>query len=77
MIRLTTLDKREIHLNPELIEQIERVPETVITLTTGKKILVRESPEEITELIISYRRRLGRPGANEGKTGELEEGQDG
>ncbi|OIQ60553.1 flagellar FlbD family protein [Neomoorella thermoacetica] len=52
MIKVTTLDKREIILNAELIERIESVPETVITLTSGKKILVTQTAEEIMERVI-------------------------
>ncbi|WP_227767235.1 flagellar FlbD family protein [Zhaonella formicivorans] len=58
MIKLTTLDKREIYLNPELVEQLERVPETVITLTNGKKMLVCESVEEVVQRIMTYRQQI-------------------
>ncbi|BCV20817.1 flagellar FlbD family protein [Moorella sp. Hama-1] len=61
MIKVTTLDKREMVLNAELIERIESVPETVITLTSGKKILVTQTAEEIMELVIAYRRRVLQP----------------
>ena len=43
MIDVTKLDGKEITVNAELIEYIEEIPETVITLTTGKKIIVKES----------------------------------
>jgi len=61
MIKVTTLDKREMILNAELIERIESVPETVITLTSGKKILVTQTAEEIVERVIAYRRRVFQP----------------
>ncbi|MGI9859994.1 flagellar FlbD family protein [Moorella naiadis] len=61
MIKVTTLDKREMVLNAELIERIESVPETVITLTSGKKILVTQTAAEIVELVIAYRRRILQP----------------
>ncbi|APC07900.1 flagellar FlbD family protein [Neomoorella thermoacetica] len=61
MIKVTTLDKREIILNAELIERIESVPETVITLTSGKKILVTQTAEEIMERVIAYRRLILQP----------------
>ncbi|MDN5325492.1 MAG: flagellar protein FlbD [Moorella sp. (in: firmicutes)] len=61
MIKVTTLDKREIILNAELIERIESVPETVITLTSGKKILVTQTAEEIMERVIAYRRQILQP----------------
>lgn len=61
MIKVTTLDKREMILNAELIERIESVPETVITLTSGKKILVTQTAAEIVEQVIAYRRRILQP----------------
>ncbi|MGB9660804.1 MAG: flagellar FlbD family protein [Moorellaceae bacterium] len=61
MIKVTTLDKREILLNAELIERVEKVPETVITLSNGKKVLVAETPEEIVQRVIAYRRLIARP----------------
>lgn len=58
MIKLSTLDKREIFLNPELIEQLESVPETVVTLTNGKKLLVAEPAEAVVERVMQYRRQI-------------------
>lgn len=58
MIKVTTLDKREIALNAELIERIESVPETVITLTNGKKILVFDTLDEVIDKIITYKRKV-------------------
>lgn len=55
MIKVTTLDKRTIAVNCDLIERLEEVPETVITLENGKKFMVMESIDEIIELIIQYR----------------------
>jgi len=59
MIRVTTLSGKEIVINAELIEEVESMPETVITLTTGRKVLVRETLEEIMEKVIVYRKRIG------------------
>lgn len=55
MIKVTTLDKRDIVVNSDLIERLEHVPETVITLVNGKKFMVQESMDEIIELVIQYR----------------------
>ena len=57
MIKLISLNKREFYLNPELIERIERMPETVITLVNGKKILVKESPEEVAQKVMEYKKQ--------------------
>ncbi|MBC7324843.1 MAG: flagellar FlbD family protein [Moorella sp. (in: Bacteria)] len=61
VIKVTTLDRREIVLNAELIERIESVPETVITLTSGKKVLVTQPVEEIVNRVVAYRRLIHMP----------------
>ncbi|MEL7564670.1 MAG: flagellar FlbD family protein [Dehalobacterium sp.] len=58
MIKITTLDQRKIALNPDLIERVEMIPETVLTLTNGKKILVQETMPEIIEKFIAYKRQI-------------------
>lgn len=45
----------EFHLNPDLIVTVEANPDTVITLTTGTKVVVAESPERVVAEIRSYR----------------------
>ncbi len=47
MIKLTRLDDTEIVLNANLIEYIEATPDTVITMTTGRKYIVKESVDEV------------------------------
>ncbi len=51
-------DDQEFVLNCDLIETVEETPDTVITLTTGKKILVEERMDEIVRKVIDYRRIL-------------------
>ncbi|MCR5726896.1 MAG: flagellar FlbD family protein [Lachnospiraceae bacterium] len=58
MIDVTKLDGKEITINAELIEFVDEIPETVITLTTGKKIIVKESRQKIKNLVKSYKRDL-------------------
>ncbi len=58
MINLTKLSEAQITLNSDLIETIEEVPETVITLTNGKKILVKESRQEVVNLVKCYKKEL-------------------
>lgn len=56
MIRLTRLNGQEIVVNAELIESIEaQTLNTVISLTNGNKILVKETVKEIIDKIINYR----------------------
>jgi flagellar protein FlbD len=45
----------EFHLNPDLIVTVEANPDTVITLTTGTKIVVSEPPERVVDEIRGYR----------------------
>jgi flagellar protein FlbD len=58
MITLTGLDSKEFILNEDQVEKIEEVPESIITLTNGKKYIVKESNEEIIKLIIKYKRKI-------------------
>lgn len=58
MIRINRLNNTEFILNCELIEFIEETPDTVITLTTGKKFVVKETAEEIIKKIIEYKNKI-------------------
>jgi flagellar protein FlbD len=58
MIRVTRMNNHSILLNSDLIEQIETVPDTTIALTTGQRLFVRESADEILDRIIEFRRRI-------------------
>lgn len=58
MIDVTKLNEQKITINSDLIELIEEVPDTVITLTTGRKIFVKESRQTVKDLVKSYRREL-------------------
>ncbi|HAZ37479.1 MAG TPA: endoflagellar protein [Clostridiaceae bacterium] len=57
MIKLTGLNNKALYLNPDLFEKLEVTPDTVITLSNGKKYVVKESPDEVIELIIQFRRK--------------------
>jgi flagellar protein FlbD len=43
------------HLNPDLIFTVEANPDTVITLTTGVKIVVGETPQRVAAAVKAYR----------------------
>lgn len=58
MITLTRLNGERLTLNIDMIELMEETPDTIITLTTGKKILVCESVEQIKKDIILFRKRI-------------------
>ena len=58
MIELTQLNGTPFMLNCNLIEMVENIPETKISLTTGKYFLVQEEREEILRKIIAYQRMI-------------------
>ena len=58
MIQLTRLNHAPLVLNSDLIEHMEVTPDTVVTLTTGQKIVVLESAEEVMERVIQFRRSI-------------------
>lgn len=58
MIDVTRLNGTELTINCDLIELIEETPDTVITFTTGTKIIVRENTEEIKKRILTYKRSI-------------------
>lgn len=58
MIELTRLNGTKFVLNAELIESVESTPDTVITLTTDKKLVVLEKKDEIINKVIQYKKRV-------------------
>lgn len=58
MIKLKKLKGKEFVVNCELILYIEETPDTVLTLTTGQKILVAENVDEIIDKVIEYKARI-------------------
>ncbi len=58
MITLTKLNRKEFVLNTDLIKFVEDVPDTLITLTTGDKIFILETKEEVILKIIEYKRMV-------------------
>ncbi|MBR1693679.1 MAG: flagellar FlbD family protein [Lachnospiraceae bacterium] len=56
MIEVTKLNNQKVLINPEYIEIVEETPDTVISFATGRKIIVKESRQEIKNLVKSYRK---------------------
>lgn len=56
MIQLTRLNHIPLVLNSDLIEHIEMTPDTVITLTSGQKIVVLEAAAEVVNRVVAFRR---------------------
>jgi flagellar protein FlbD len=61
MIHVTRLNHTPVVLNCDLIEQIEQTPDTVISLTSGQKIMVLESTEEIIDSVRAFRQSILAP----------------
>jgi len=58
MIALRRLNNEIVMVNPDLIEFLESTPDTVITLTSGNKFIVRDSMDDVREKIIEFKRRI-------------------
>jgi flagellar protein FlbD len=58
MIRLTRINKTSLAVNADLIKFVETAPDTVITLSTGEKVVVTEGVEQIIDMIVQFRRSV-------------------
>jgi len=58
VILVTRLNGSRFYLNAELILVVESTPDTIITLTTNTKVVVREPAEKVVEQIIAYQRKI-------------------
>jgi len=58
MIKVMLLDGKDIYVNAELIETIQETPDTIITLTNGKKMIVLDDPQELLQKIVAYKRTI-------------------
>ena len=58
MIEVTKLNGVKILINPDLLEEVEETPDTVLSFTTGRKLIVKESRQEIKNLVELYRKEI-------------------
>jgi len=58
MIQVSRLNGSEYYLNPNLIETMEATPDTILTLVSEKKLIIKESCTEIKKRIIEYNRKI-------------------
>jgi flagellar protein FlbD len=56
VITVTRLDGDELVVNAELIELVEATPDTHLTLTDGRQMIVKETPDVVVSRVIAYRR---------------------
>jgi flagellar protein FlbD len=61
VIALRRLNNQPIVVNADLIESLESTPDTVVTLTSGNKLIVRDTVAEIQEKVIAYKRAIYGP----------------
>ena len=57
MILLTRLDGRELVVNSDLILTVEATPDTMVTLTTGDRLLVRQAVQDVVDRAVAFRYR--------------------
>lgn len=58
MVEVTRFNKEKILINADLIEMIGETPDTIISMTTGRKFIVMETKEEMVDKIIKYKQRI-------------------
>ncbi len=58
MIEITKMNGQKVLVNPDLIELVEETPDTVMTLTTGRKIIIKESRQDVKNLVKLYRQDI-------------------
>ena len=61
MIKLTRLNEREFIVNAEMIEFVEAIPDTIISMASGKKLMVSEPVDLVVERVIEYKRKCQKP----------------
>ena len=59
MIPVTRLNGEKYWINPHQIETMEMNPDVTLLMLSGKKIVIKETPEELIERIIEYRKKIG------------------
>ncbi|MFZ5640289.1 MAG: flagellar FlbD family protein [Bacillota bacterium] len=59
MIKVTRMNGLELVINGDLVEFLEATPDTVITLTTGKKFVLIDTVDEVIQKVIDYKRSIG------------------
>jgi flagellar protein FlbD len=59
LIKVTRLNGEQLYINALLIESVEQKPDTIVTLTTGKKMIVRETAQEVSDLVKAYMQSIG------------------
>ncbi len=61
MIRVTRLNGSELVINADLIEFVEAIPDTIVSLVTGKKIMIKESTGDVIRKVAEFKRLSSGP----------------
>lgn len=59
MIEVMRLNGDKYWINPHMIESMEQNPDLTLSMLSGKKIVVKNTPEDVIEKIIAYRQKIG------------------
>ena len=59
MIEVMRLDGKKYWINPHMIESMETNPDLTLSMLSGRKIVLKNTPEDVIEKIIAYRRKIG------------------
>ena len=58
MIKVAKINGKEFVINAELIEMMESTPDTIVTLTTGRKLVLRDKLDDVINRVIAYRKAV-------------------
>jgi flagellar protein FlbD len=61
VIALTRLNGHPVMVNSDLIESLEETPDTVVTLTSGNKLIVRDTMADVQKKIVAFKRAIYGP----------------
>ncbi|NDD28108.1 MAG: flagellar protein FlbD [Proteobacteria bacterium] len=59
MIRLNRINGQPVVINADLIEMLEVTPEVIVLLTTGRRLVVSQSVDEVVQAVVDYQRSIG------------------
>ena len=61
MIKLTRLNDSKLVINAEMIEFVEAIPDTIVSLVSGKKIMVTESVDQVIQQVVEFKKSCNQP----------------
>ena len=61
MIKLTRLNDSKLVINAEMIEFVEAIPDTIVSLVSGKKIMVNESVDQVIQQVVEFKKSYSQP----------------